>query len=331
MKRWRAKNPKPLQHERPQQTQNKPRDRKPAPKRGERVATVARAEKDAEWICFVLRYSNGIWRIERLYPRHGRSCISGKYTGETWGREVHWARQISGIASSVMATKSRTHKLFGECLFAPESRLSLISHQMLADRFSIFYDSLATYLPLLRRTQAQTSPPWCLHPALIGYTACGTTWLWPSVHPSGISLQGILANPERRTTRGVLKLHAGLNHPSDEALTRLLDNGGIIGCPWTSRDLRLSRNIFGECVKCRVGKTTNPSAPPSQSPSTNSPGELFHADIFFVMTVRGVKVPYLLSLDDTVNYMMVVKVKSRRADALFDAFTKMINAYKSYG
>ena len=136
---------------------------------------------------------------------------------------------------------------------------------------------------------------------------------------------------ELHRAKGVLELHDGMNHPSDEALTKLLDNGGIIGCPWTSRDILIARSIFDECVKCRVGKTTNPSAPPSHSPSASSPGKLLHADIFFVTSDRGTKVPYHLSLEDTVNYMMVVKVKSRQAEHLADAFIRMVNAYKSYG
>ena len=49
--------------------------------------------------------------------------------------------QINDIASGVTATKSETHKLFWEYLFSPECRLSPISHQKLAEIFSIFYDS----------------------------------------------------------------------------------------------------------------------------------------------------------------------------------------------
>ena len=100
----------------------------------------------------------------------------------------------------------------------------------------------------------------------------------------------------------MLELHDGLNHPSDETLTKLLDNGGIIGCPWTSRDLHIARSIFGECVKYRVGKMTNPSVPSSQSPGASSPGELLHADIIFVISDRGIKVPYLLTVEATVTY-----------------------------
>ena len=51
----------------------------------------------------------------------------------------------------------------------------------------------------------------------------------------------------------------------------------------------------------------------------------------FRQRLEGLKVPYLISLDDTVNYMMVVKVKSRQAEHLLEAFTQMANAYKSYG
>ena len=220
--------------------------------------------------------------------------------------------------------------------FPPECRLSLISHQKLAERFSIFYNSeFGDIFTLTPKDPTSNLPAMMFAPRSDRlYYLC-----YDLAVALGASFRHLTPRDPRRPrtqeethrAKGVLELHAGLNHPSDEALTRLLDNGGIIGCPWTSRDLRLARNIFGECIKCRVGKTTNPGAPPSQSPGASSPGELLHADIFFVTSDRGVKVPYIITLDDTVNYMLVVKVKSRRADELFDAFTKMINAYKSYG
>ena len=84
---------------------------------------------------------------------------------------------------------------------------------------------------------------------------------------------------------------------------------------------------------CEVssGKMTNPSAPSSQSPGASSPGELLHADIFVVTSDRSTKVPYLITLEDTVNYMMVIKVKSRQSVHLSEAFMRMVSAYKSYG
>ena len=41
--------------------------------------------------------------------------------------------------------------------------------------------------------------------------------------------------------------------------------------------------------------------------------------------------PYLITVEDTVNYMMVVKVQSRQAENSSEAFMRMVNAYKSYG
>lgn len=49
--------------------------------------------------------------------------------------------KMDGISGGVTATKSGIYKLFGECLYAPDCRLSLISHQKLAERYSLFYDS----------------------------------------------------------------------------------------------------------------------------------------------------------------------------------------------
>ena len=118
MKRWTAKNPKPRQHERPQQTQHKPRDRKPAPKRRERVATVARAEKDAEWISLLSSDIPTESGGSSDYILDTGANVSAVNTLEGL-KDVKSIEpvQISGIASGVTATKSGTHKLFGECLF----------------------------------------------------------------------------------------------------------------------------------------------------------------------------------------------------------------------
>ena len=43
---------------------------------------------------------------------------------------------------------------------------------------------------------------------------------------------------------GVRKLHVSLCHPNDEILGRILDVGGIVGCPYTSSDVRVAAHAW---------------------------------------------------------------------------------------
>ena len=204
--------------------------------------------------------------------------------------------EIFGINGGVTATESDTHRLFGECLYAPDCRLSLISYHKLVERYSVLFDSEVGDLFTMTPKDPTSGLPVLTFAPGAGrlYHLCyelATVYDASFRHHTPRDPHTPRTQEEVHRAKGVLELHDGLNHPSDEALTKLLDNGGIIGCPWTSQDLRIARSIFGECVKCRVGKTTNPSAPLSQSPSASSPGELLHADIFFVTLDRGTKAP----------------------------------------
>ena len=60
--------------------------------------------------------------------------------------------------------------------------------------------------------------------------------IWPNAQVYGASFRyraprdpsQLRTQEEINRARGVLELHAGLNHPSDDALCRLLDNGGTL-------------------------------------------------------------------------------------------------------
>ena len=345
MRRWRAKNPRPqrpndqpLNQDRQPQTSKKPqqkRDGKSGGNRGNRVAAVARAAPDSDWFTLLSFEGEPSGHSDCILDSGANVSVVNSLTDMEEVKSITPVK-ISGIGSDITATQSGTHKLFGECFYAPECRFNLISQQRAAERYSVFFDSDAGNLYTLTPKDQTANLP-------VMTFVSGADRLYHMCHDLTAAYGASFRHDTPRDSRtprtqeelhkakGVLDLHAGLNHPSDDALSKLLNNGGIIGCPWTSRDLRLARSIFGDCVKCRVGKTANPIAPPSQSPGGSSPGKLLHADIFFVTSDRGLKFPYLISLDDTVNYMMVVKVKSRQVEHLLEAFTQMANAYKSYG
>ena len=46
----------------------------------------------------------------------------------------------------------------------------------------------------------------------------------------------------------VRRIHEILNHPSDDILGIIFDRGSIHGCPYTSRDVRIMRKIYGPSV-----------------------------------------------------------------------------------
>ncbi|CAN0349389.1 unnamed protein product, partial [Ectocarpus fasciculatus] len=124
------------------------------------------------------------------------------------------------------------------------------------------------------------------------------------------------------------KLHEAMNHPSDEALGKLLDNGDLLDCPLTSRDLHNARTIFGPCSKCIAGKATNHSNPQSTSEPSHAPGELLHMDIVFIN--RGAKqkrLPFLLAVDDYTNYVMARRLPSKTTESVGTAMTAIMDAY----
>lgn len=104
---------------------------------------------------------------------------------------------------------------------------------------------------------------------------CSSDHLFHLVHDSDIG--GIVANTnfqesvlaadlsQEHHARAIKanQLHGAMNHPSDEALGKLLDNGNLLDCPLTSIDLHNARVIFGPCSKCIADKTANHSNPSS--------------------------------------------------------------------
>jgi hypothetical protein len=98
-------------------------------------------------------------------------------------------------------------------------------------------------------------------------------------------------------------------HMHDGALCTLLDNGGLLNCSVTSKDLRLARKLFGPCPGCCVqGKTTEvPAVPTNEEPALRC--TKLHSDIFFVHDGTLKKnAPYLIVIESATNFMMVTKL-----------------------
>ena len=62
---------------------------------------------------------------------------------------------------------------------------------------------------------------------------------------------------KKRFTKDEVKRARRLGYPSEEAVAKQLNRGGIINCKLTSRDIKNRREIYGPPVGSLKGKTTN--------------------------------------------------------------------------
>ena len=140
---------------------------------------------------------------------------------------------------------------------------------------------------------------------------------------------------QRRRAAQVNRIHEILNHPSDDILGIIFDRGSIHGCPYTSRDVRIMRKIFGACVACVKGKTVR--ATPGRVINqwvASAPGERLCMDVFFLSVVsrkgQVVSLPFLIVVDEYTEYVIVTWLTSRTADTVLKALTEVVKFYYSY-
>jgi hypothetical protein len=133
-------------------------------------------------------------------------------------------------------------------------------------------------------------------------------------------------NKEHAIFKQAAELHRRMNHISDGALCKLLDNGGILNTPVTSFAVRKFRELYGPCLGCLYGKMTAPSQPNSLTIKENAIGELLHADLYFIN-----KQIYLMSIDDRTGFVNVVKLINKQSKQVLDGFRRIIAQYRSKG
>ncbi len=104
-------------------------------------------------------------------------------------------------------------------------------------------------------------------------------------------------------------MHEILGHPSDGVLQNMLNNGNILNCKFTAKDVRECTDILGVCIGCVLGKMTK--KPMRISPESNKEiGELIHVDLFEIE--QGDR--YLISVDDKSGYIISVKMESKTTE-----------------
>ena len=145
-----------------------------------------------------------------------------------------------------------------------------------------------------------------------------------------ILLKSVLA-----LNKAVLRIHDVLGHPNDAALGILLDSGCVHGCPYTSRDVRIMRKIYGTCVSCVKGKTTAPSEGRVINKwIASAPGERLCMDIYFMSVVSRLGkctiILMLIVVDDYTGYFHVVSLPSKTSEAVREAVFDVIAFYHFY-
>ena len=125
------------------------------------------------------------------------------------------------------------------------------------------------------------------------------------------------------------RLQWNLGLVSTATLIKLLKSGKICNTDLTPTDVKVAEYIYGPCVGNLRGKTTSPApavirTEPFQMPQ--NPEQTMYADLLFIN-----KIPYLLTVIEPLEYVMVTKLKSKATSQLLWAIKKQIASYKQYG
>ena len=116
----------------------------------------------------------------------------------------------------------------------------------------------------------------------------------------------------------------------------MLDGGVFKNCPYTSRDLRIARKLFGECTVCLKAKHTPASSIKQRLHRlvAHLPGYRLCIDVLLISYIgrKGKKLihPYLFSVDDYSGMLPITKLKSKKTGDVWFKFKDMILWYTSY-
>ena len=130
----------------------------------------------------------------------------------------------------------------------------------------------------------------------------------------------------------VRKLHVSLCHPSDEILGRILDVGGIVGCPYTSSDVGVAADALGKCLACIKGKYREAPAPTSMSPSAERFGDNVYCDIIpFDETTIGGNNFALPTIDEKSDFPHGIGLQSKTVKRIVQAILEVRSFYRRHG
>ena len=249
---------------------------------------------------------------------------------------------IKGIGKQVACAWGMS--IFGPALYIPKFPINIVAHNLVTAKFRVTSDSQQEHTFIVngiaKFVRGEHDLHWMDHLEALklqceGISICAAvsenTPLHDSTHPS----TKFYNTEQKKRAAEVMKLHYALGHPSDGVFCKILDSNTIIDCPYTARDVRIMRNIYGPCTGCVKGKTKNAPQLLSVSLPPDRPGAKLHVDFYFIKCVsesgKPKRIPYLLSTDDFENYLLSYRLSNRMQGNVEAALLKMVNHYKALG
>jgi hypothetical protein len=136
-----------------------------------------------------------------------------------------------------------------------------------------------------------------------------------------------------RRAAKIRELQEALAFPSDADLANAVEHNVIGNNPFTRRDVRVAKKIFGPDVYAMKGKTVkNKSKMPREDEITDLPASIIkeysnvHLSID-VMHVNGIK--FLISYSKHIGMLQTYCVRKNNREAILECILKMTQAYKS--
>ena len=255
--------------------------------------------------------------------------------------------KIIGIGHGVVREMGH-HPIFGDCHFMPEAPINILSFSKCREIFHIYYNYVRDFFTLVPLTEdlKKICPPLIfiddgsgegIYRYSKNLTANPSLIVLPSRTAADKYDKDIkLYTPEQfRIARELRKLHKSLSHPNDEALSTLLDNGGIMDTQLNRKSVTLSNEILGPCEECLEGKATDATSIRNHNYESRStpPDHIGHTlwmDILFVKGPDGKNIPFLLALEELTSFVLGAKMKDKTSKSLKEAIHKVIGYLKAY-
>ena len=219
---------------------------------------------------------------------------------------------VTGVCGTTTAEYEGEYKEFGTALYVPDSPLNLLSLQATAKYCDRKYNSDKD-LFALSPYKTKTIYHFTLDPSIRLYV-CRMIDSRTNIvaAPGMITVGSHQFTPEQvRRAKEAHEIHVMSDHMHYDKLGVLMDNGGILNCPYTSKDLRNAKIIFGPCPGCMQGKMTEEAAPTTQEEPL-ARGVKLHLDIMYMHDgVSSKKAPFLVGVEDHDNYLIVEKLPTR--------------------
>ena len=150
--------------------------------------------------------------------------------------------------------------------------------------------------------------------------------------PAQLEVFKHLTREQIERAKATRKLHVAMAHPSDDVLGRMLDDGVIVGCPYTSADVRNAAQCLGKCLACVAGKYKEAPAPTSMSPPAENIGDNVHCDLIpYSCTTIGGYTYGLIMMDEKCGFAHIEGLVRKTSKRIAAAVIKAKDLYLRYG